>query len=120
MRVGFFSSFGRKNVVWYFLKLVFFELKLLFFQSFWQLLRQYSRGAQLKWIFRPKICLKPMRATPCQMNCSFSKNELLYYTKQQTSVYISKNIHKKLVRGKKRCVGHVIGPKLKNFAFTVK
>jgi len=57
------------------------------------------------------------------MNCSYIKNELLYYTKQQTSVYNSKNlhIHKKLVSGKKRCVGHVfIGPKLKNFAFTMK
>jgi len=34
MRFGFFSSFGTKKVVWYFLKLVFFELKLLVFQSF--------------------------------------------------------------------------------------
>jgi len=35
------------------------------------------------------------------MNWSYSKNELLYYTKQQTTIYISKNIHKKLVRGEK-------------------
>jgi len=68
-----------------------------------------------------KILLKTeLRATPYQMNCSHSENNL-YHTKQQTTVYISKNIHKKLVRGKKCCVGHVfIAPKLKNFTFTMK
>jgi len=34
------------------------------------------------------------------MNCSYSKTELLDYTTQQTTVYISKNIHKKIVLGK--------------------
>jgi len=47
-----------------------------------------------------KILLKiELGATPCQMNCSYSKYDFLYYTKQQTTVYISKNIHKKLVPG---------------------
>jgi len=69
-----------------------------------------------------KFLLKTeLRAMPCQTNCSCTKNELLYYTKQQTTFYNSKNTRKKLVRGKKCCVGHVfIGPKLKNFAFTIK
>jgi len=50
-----------------------------------------------------------------------SKNELLYYTKQQITVYISKNTYKKIVRVKKRCNGHIfIGPRLTNFAFTMK
>jgi len=49
-----------------------------------------------------QILLKTwLLATSCQMICSYSKTELLYYTKQQTTVYISKNIHKKKVRGKK-------------------
>jgi len=30
-----------------------------FFQSFWHLFKLQSRGAQFKWIFRPKFCLKP-------------------------------------------------------------
>jgi len=69
-----------------------------------------------------KILLKTyLWATPCQMICSYSENELLYCTELQTTVYISKNIRKKLVRRKKRLVGHVfIGPKLKNSAFTMK